>query len=182
MELRKWRGTDFPSDDSAGKKVLGVLWDVDDDLLSVDVSNAVQPDWTKRNLLQTVASVYDPLGLVAPVVMSGKILLQKAWIETGEWDSPLSPELSTRITLWWGELMRINEFAVSRWLGCMPNVPVCLHVFADASESAYGCCVYVVSEGEDYFLRHTKIGAYLQTYETAAKSRFFLYLVVCFDV
>ena len=55
-----------------------VLWDVDDDLLSVDVSNAVQPDWTKRNLLQTVASVYDPLGLVAPVVMSGKILLQKA--------------------------------------------------------------------------------------------------------
>ena len=149
MELRKWRGTDFPSDDSAGKKVLGVLWDVDDDLLSVDVSNAVQPDWTKRNLLQTVASVYDPLGLVAPVVMSGKILLQKAWIEIGEWDSPLSPELSTRITLWLGELMRINEFAVSRWLGCMPNVPVCLHVFADASESAYGCCVYVVSEGED---------------------------------
>ena len=71
MELRKWRGTDFPSDDSAGKKVLGVLWDVDDDLLSVDLSNAMQPDWTEHNLLQTVAPVYDPLGLFAPMVMSG---------------------------------------------------------------------------------------------------------------
>ena len=69
-----------------------------------------------------------------------------AWIETSEWDSLLSPELSTRITLWWGERMKINEFAVSRWLGCMPNVPVHLPVFADASESLYGCCVYVVSE------------------------------------
>ena len=34
---------------------------------------------TKRDVLHTIAGIFDPLGLVSPVVYYGKVFLQKLW-------------------------------------------------------------------------------------------------------
>ena len=46
-------------------------------------------EWTKRSLLKHVASLYDPLGLVAPYALQGKILLQELWKAGVTWDEEL---------------------------------------------------------------------------------------------
>jgi len=41
---------------------------------------------TKRNVLKTIASTYDPLGLINPVVVSFKVYFQKLCKEKLGWD------------------------------------------------------------------------------------------------
>lgn len=68
-------------------KTLGVTWNPSSDCfqyrvtLSPTVSNP-----TKRTVLSEVASLFDPLGLLAPLVISEKKFLQKLWAEGMGWD------------------------------------------------------------------------------------------------
>ena len=56
-----------------------------------------ESQWTCQMLLIWVGSIFDPLGLGAPVLLMGKILLQETWKEANEWDSTLTPHLSEKI-------------------------------------------------------------------------------------
>jgi hypothetical protein len=50
---------------------------------------------TRREILSFVASVYDPLGLVAPVVLPAKRMLQELWPSGCGWDEELPKEIIT---------------------------------------------------------------------------------------
>ena len=69
-----------PKDLSTGtnSKVLGVKWNVsrDEFYFEVDVNQVATV--TKRNMLSFVSSIFDPLGFVNPVVVSGRLLFQEA--------------------------------------------------------------------------------------------------------
>ena len=58
---------DIPLDNSCDK-VLGLIWDCEDDLIKFDLLKLVESlkgtNLTKRNLLSTLAKMFDPLGLV----------------------------------------------------------------------------------------------------------------------
>ena len=158
MELRKWRGNNLPENAEAGEKVLGVLWDPGTDSIRMVCSTIDMREddpWTRRRLLCAVASLFDPLGLASATHLTGKILLQQAWLETSGWDEPLSPQLAARVESWWGELQRIEQVRFPRWTNTDLDTPVDVHIFADASEKAYGCCIYVVS-GETCHLIYAK--------------------------
>ena len=51
---------------------------------------------TKRHLLQQLASIHDPLGLIAPVVITIRILMQDSWRMNQQWDDP-SPDQITQV-------------------------------------------------------------------------------------
>ena len=47
---------------------------------------------TKRDVLHCIASVFDPLGLLAPVVVKAKVFLQGLWEKKLEWDDQIPQE------------------------------------------------------------------------------------------
>ena len=150
MDLRKWRGNTLEKNAEAGEKVLGIVWDTDKDTMSMvcSVNDRRESDpWTRRRLLGAVAVLFDPLGLISATHLPGKILLQRAWQETSEWDEPLSPQLASCVESRWGELQQVAEVRFPRWIAAQIDTPVEVHVFADASEKAFGCCLYVVVDG-----------------------------------
>ena len=60
-------------------------WNVESNTFSFTISLAKKPT-TRRGILSTVAYLYDPLGLVAPVTLNGKRILQvicEMWNEVG---------------------------------------------------------------------------------------------------
>ena len=156
MELRKWRGNGIASDPEAGEKVLGVPWQSEDDVLAIasigDHDDSSNSQWSRRHLLHCVASVYDPMGLAAPAVLPGKILLQTSWKLGGTWDQPLPSDVAAKCTQWWGGLSNLPAVKVRRWSGCKPDSNVSLHVFADASEKGYGCGIYLVTDNTSCLL------------------------------
>ena len=155
MDLRKWRGNTLEKNAEAGEKVLGIVWDTDTDMISMvcSVNDRRGSDpWTRRRLLGAVAALFDPLGLISATHLTGKILLQRAWQETSGWDEPLSPQLASCVESWWGELQRVSGVRFPRWIAAQIDTPVEVHVFADASEKAYGCCLYVVVDGVSHLV------------------------------
>ncbi|GBN21133.1 hypothetical protein AVEN_266831-1 [Araneus ventricosus] len=64
-------------------KVLGLVWNLDEDCVGVDVTpllNSLESMGnTKRSVLSTVARVFDPLGFISPFVVRVKKLVQEIW-------------------------------------------------------------------------------------------------------
>ena len=61
-----------PLDEVSQQSVLGVFWDTERDLLSLNVSIPTRP-FTKRGVLSCVGSIYDRTGLVSPVTLAGRL-------------------------------------------------------------------------------------------------------------
>ncbi|XP_077866056.1 uncharacterized protein LOC144353339 [Saccoglossus kowalevskii] len=75
--------------------VLGLRWDTNTDSLCYPKREFAQPSKTdllitKREVVRATASLYDPLGFIAPVHISANIFIQKLWKAKLEWDEPLT--------------------------------------------------------------------------------------------
>lgn len=68
---------------SGETKVLGVLWNTQDDTIHPNILSVVEfvggKQNTKRFLLQASSRIFDPLGLLSPFVIRVKGLFQKIW-------------------------------------------------------------------------------------------------------
>ena len=127
------------------ERALGVQWCVESDTFQLRITLKDQP-LTRRGILSTVSSVYDPLGFVAPVILAGKQILQQMCANNNDWDSPLSDELKSRWEIWRTSLFHLEHLRVQRCYkppNFGPVKSVELHHFADASTVGYGQCTYV---------------------------------------
>ena len=80
---------DLKIDSLPTERVLGVSWCVENDSFNFRIELNDRP-CTRRGILSTVSSVYDPLGFAAPVVLKGKQILQQLCREKFDWDNPIS--------------------------------------------------------------------------------------------
>lgn len=128
-------------------KVLGLNWCPEKDELSLEVKGLID-SWktlqnTKRCVLQTAARIFDPIGLIAPFVIRVKLLLQEIWERFCDWDEELPEDLRKKWFAWCEEIERLSDVTIPR--NCLLNSSnnlVEVHVFCDASMSAYGTVVY----------------------------------------
>ena len=73
------------------ERALGVQWCVETDSFQFRITLQDKP-LTRRGILSTASSVYDPLGFLAPFTLIGKQILQQLCRDKADWDEPI-PEL-----------------------------------------------------------------------------------------
>lgn len=161
FELRKWKSNDKSISDAftesdrldhlvaldktnSPTKTLGLLWDSQSDTLRYSVQLPPKQKVTKRSILSTISQIFDPLGLIGPVIVLAKLIMQQLWQLKIDWDD----SVPTNIFLLWvkfqSNLSRINYINIDRRVIFHNNYKsIQLHAFCDASESAYGCSVYI---------------------------------------
>ena len=127
------------------ERALGIQWCVESDNFKFRVTLKDQP-LTRRGILSTVASLYDPLGFVAPFVLDGKRILQEMCRRGTSWDDPLPDALRPRWEYWRNDLFQLGELNIPRCyqppeFGTVTKVE--LHHFSDASTTGYGQCSYL---------------------------------------
>ena len=103
---------------------------------------------TKRQLLQTTAKFYDPLGLYSPVSVVGKLLFQDTWCQGIDWNELLPSDLAARWHAWVSTLTSLLQVHIPRWLATSRRC-FQVHVFCDTSEWAYGAALYIRSNKDD---------------------------------
>ncbi|XP_044760787.1 uncharacterized protein LOC123318236 [Coccinella septempunctata] len=74
------------------QRVLGIWWNTQIDELSFKIEmekfHGIKP--TKRNILKSVMSIFDPLGMISYIVVKGKILMQHIWQAGVSWDEEIA--------------------------------------------------------------------------------------------
>ena len=124
-------------------KALGLLWKADDDCFSFQPNLGISKITTKRQALQVVSRVFDPLGFVTPVMICGRILLQQVWLQGTDWDELLPAAVSDSLTDWLSQLDQLAGVHIPRCLCTGAEATESeVHVFCDASQDAYGAVAY----------------------------------------
>jgi hypothetical protein len=131
------------------RKMLGIPWNTVCDCLVYRIPPPPPlPNLTKRILLAELAGVYDPPGLIAPVLLKAKIAFQSLWRSQVRWDEPLPKEIVPKLTELLGDWTPGEITIRRRAINQSPKqTTVNYHVCTDASDAAACCCIYVVANG-----------------------------------
>ena len=141
-------------DKSHAVKELGVQWNPSKDVLFFEAFSIPQQPLTKRLLLSDSSRIFDPLGLLAPVVIKLKCSVQESWRLKLDWDDLLPESLIKTWLIFRESLCDLNILKIPRRILCENFEAAELHIFCDASESAYASVAYIVSKNSDDFLSH----------------------------
>ena len=127
------------------ERALGVKWDTQNDTLGFYIKLADKP-LTRRGLLSTLSSVYDPLGLGAPFLLKGKQIIQQLCRKRLNWDAPIDERSSYEWQKWKNNLSIVEDIKLPRCYrprGFERIINYSLHHFSDASECGYGQATYL---------------------------------------
>ncbi|XP_055605123.1 uncharacterized protein LOC129753335 [Uranotaenia lowii] len=135
---------------SGSIKTLGLRWHPQPDHFTFNVPDLeTSASITKRVILSEMSRLFDPMGLLGASVVSAKIFLQSLWSEKFSWNDPLPVHHQA----WWQqyrqEMESFRSLAIPRQVFMNDYDNFELHCFSDASDSAYGCCIYVLSSNEE---------------------------------
>ncbi|KAJ8981431.1 hypothetical protein NQ317_015633 [Molorchus minor] len=158
FELRKWSSNDpsflsiFPEShlsmnplsfdrEENSLMVLGLQWSPPKDCFLFHIVS-VKRTCTKRHVLSELAKVFDPLGIIAPVIFFTKHLIQRMWISGAEWDDPPSEDICRAWSQYQSELPLLSQICLPRRLILDNFTCLEIHGFSDASSHGYGAVIY----------------------------------------
>ena len=85
--------------------MLGLKWDKQQDTLAVVIpKDETQP--TKRGILGKLAKIYDPLSLIAPLMLTAKLIYCELCETKVQWDAKINEKLLRRWKKWEEQLLR----------------------------------------------------------------------------
>ncbi|XP_055944599.1 uncharacterized protein LOC129975559 [Argiope bruennichi] len=96
-------------------------------------------------MLSDISRLFDPLGLLGPLIITAKMFLQKLWILRIDWDDEVPLHLNREWEKFSSELSQLKNVNIDRHVLCSEVLKVDLIGFGDASKNAYGCAVYTRS-------------------------------------
>ena len=125
--------------------MLGVKWDIIHDSFFFEVKDIRSKSVTRRKILSVVSSVYDPLGLLGPMILPGKLIFQDATCQKLSWDEEVPGDIRSAWEGWVTTLMDVGDLAFPRCVKPreFEDAVIELHHFADASTRAYGACSFI---------------------------------------
>ena len=132
-----------PDNSLTPQRVLGMPWDPEKDVYFIppdsyqNVKDIQTP--SQRSLLKFTSSIFDPLGLTAPLTIRLRICMQLAWTTGQHWDKPIPEEHLADFHQWTSEIDHFRKIELHRQLHNYKSQPKRheLHVFSDASGKAF---------------------------------------------
>jgi hypothetical protein len=133
---------------------LGVLWNIQEDAFILRTTVPERP-FTKRGIISTINSIFDPIGIAAPIVLNGR-LIQRAVLPSKrnpnpltdklDWDDPIPDNYLPTWNSWKQSLRSSEGLSIPR--SYIPHdfgiaVTRELHVFSDASNHGIGYVMYL---------------------------------------
>ena len=133
--------------DGSFSKCLGIGWLIGSDKLNYRprIDFSTNNPVTRRLVLSITSSMYDLPGLIAPIVVKGRMIFQILCKLKLPWDEEAPPSISSQWNLWFNSLKELENISFDRCL--LPDDFIDgvseLVIFCDASSKAYGAVGYI---------------------------------------
>ena len=112
-------------------------------MLKFNVSNKDVPE-TKKDILSAITSIFDSMGLIAPVIVRIKLLIQEIWRRGLDRDTKIPDDFLKQWNIWEQNAVKLSSLSIPRCINFSSNSEVVeLHIFANASSVAYGTAAYM---------------------------------------
>ncbi|KAI5752311.1 hypothetical protein M8J77_015778 [Diaphorina citri] len=128
-------------DADSSVKILGLQWSADRDIFYFKINIDNKP-CTKRNMLSLISRLFDPLGLLAPVILWAKQLIQQLWCLNLSWDETPPPHIVEVWEAFQSQLPLLSDLSFPRHLFVVENCTLQIFGFGDASVKGFGGVVY----------------------------------------
>ncbi|KAI5651352.1 pao retrotransposon peptidase domain-containing protein [Phthorimaea operculella] len=131
-------------------KTLGLKYDIISDKFTFVCPPFDENDLnTKRKILSFIGRMFDPLGLITPIIMSFKIYMQKLYALKVDWDSIVPTQELVEFKKLLSCLKDMQTIEVPRYVTSAEVLSVQVVGYADASFRGFGCCLYLRSFCKD---------------------------------
>ena len=102
--------------------ILAIDWQPNTDYFSFHIEDDPSNlPFTKRSVLSRIAGIFDPMGWLAPTVITAKIMMQSLWILKVSWDEELPLDISNQWQTWLQDLHSVSLIKIPRWSGYTPH-------------------------------------------------------------
>ena len=123
-------------------KILGLNWDKQRDTFRVEIPTESQR-LTKRNILKTLTSIYDPLGFISPVLLISKILFRNLCDLRIPWDNEIAQEIENKWVKWDNGLK--IKIEIPRSISIRETTTnIDIHLFSNASINGVCTIAYAI--------------------------------------
>lgn len=134
-------------------KALGIKWDVVEDTFRFDLAHLrelINPTHTptKTEMLCVIMSLFDPLGLVAFLVVIGRLIMRETWKLDCEFHELIPEAVRESWSSWMVKLQTMGSIRIPRWSTIRKPARE-LHIFVDASERALAAVAYMKGVGNE---------------------------------
>ncbi|XP_011548524.3 uncharacterized protein LOC105380630 isoform X1 [Plutella xylostella] len=138
--------TPIGQDNNNTHKVLGIVWDNNEDRLSYRLKREpMSKSITKRYVLSIASSIYDPLGMLGPVIIIAKCFIHKLFKLKFNWDEKLPIQLINEWETFYNSLFTLDTLSIPRRVVINDYITIEMHGFSDSSLTAYGAVIYIRS-------------------------------------
>ena len=167
FKIRRWCGNkpqvleDVPLEDRVANvnieeselpcmKALGVQWNAEMDMFTFKLNPPKDTVYTNRGFLKKLATLFDPLQMLAPFTIRARMAVQETWLLGLEWDEEFPVELK-KCQRWFHQLPELSGVQLPRCYRMTRKTvtDASIHTMADASQLAYAAVSYVWHEYED---------------------------------
>lgn len=133
-----------PLGERENAKALGISWNALSDVIQYNMTDKLASTRnTKRTILSGVAQLFDPLGLLAPIIVKGKLIIQKLWQLNISWDESIPENLNSEWIDFKNQLVILSQLKIPRCVKLPNSTNIELHGFSDSSSVAFGACIYL---------------------------------------
>ncbi|GFV81299.1 integrase catalytic domain-containing protein [Trichonephila clavipes] len=126
-------------------KALGIIWNPKLDCFLFRLEQQRPTSFTKRMVLSTIARIFDPLGLLGPIITWAKIFMERLRLLELGWSDELPFREEKERSRFIDSLEAVNNISIDRCIVIQRAESIELHAFSDASEKAYGSSIYLKS-------------------------------------
>ena len=96
-------------------------------------------------MLKIIHGIFDPTGLIAPVLLKPKLLVQKCWKMNVDWDVEVPTVIEAEWNKWVSGMATLSDISIKRCvnLSVGSGNTYELIIFTDASKDAYAAAAYL---------------------------------------
>lgn len=155
FDLRQWVTSPLKINETEKRvvSVLGIMWDTATDELFCNSQALPQPSQigklNKRNILSLTQRIFDPVGILCPITIVPRLILQEIWNKKLAWDEELPSHIESQFYEWYDNVHLLENCRIPRRLSPEPLqdcTNTSLHMFCDASKNGYAACVFLRTE------------------------------------
>ena len=98
-------------------KALGLAWETETDEFLFLKGPPKLELWTLRTMSSSAGQLYDPIGLITPTSLPGKLLIQSVWRYQKGWDERVPEVLAKKMDLYCQNQQKIDKIEIPQILG-----------------------------------------------------------------